>query len=250
MLAHIRSSDFTEQSVQAHLEGVSSIARQYGNPINLGAHAELAGLLHDMGKFTRHFTTYLKNAVFEQDVAGKKIDHSTAGAKYLYDNYYGENALQNYVIETVGMAILSHHSGLQNFVQLDFKPSDYIRRVTNEELPHYDEVVRNFESIEGNAERVKVLIEEATNEFREFMKKIKPLTKPIIYLNLMQKLVFSCLVDADRTNTRCFEENEENNNLSIDKNVFRDGYNELMAQVTEWEQHQVTPINQLRNELS
>src|SRR5699024_10963034 len=91
--------------------------------------------------------------------------------------------------------------------------------------------------------------EEATNEFREFSGKIKPLAKPVIYLNLMQKLVFSCLVDADRTNTRRFEENDESN-LSKDKSVFRDGYNELMAQVSEWEQHQVTPINQLRNELS
>src|SRR5699024_5311536 len=49
--------------------------------------------------------------------------------------------------------------------------------------------------------------------------------------------------------TRRFEENDESN-LSKDKSVFRDGYNELMAQVSEWEQHQVTPINQLRNELS
>jgi len=249
LLAHIRNSDFAEQSVQTHLEDVSFLARRYGDSVGLGAHAELAGFLHDMGKFTQHFTTYLKNAVFKQDVSRKKIDHSTAGAKYLYDNFYNKNALQNYVIETIGMAILSHHSGLQNFVQLDFKPSDYLRRVTNEELPHYDEVVRNFESIEGNAERVKALVEEATNEFREFSGKIKPLAKPVIYLNLMQKLVFSCLVDADRTNTRRFEENDESN-LSKDKSVFRDGYNELMAQVSEWEQHQVTPINQLRNELS
>ncbi|TFJ91949.1 CRISPR-associated helicase Cas3' [Lentibacillus salicampi] len=251
LLAHIRNSDFAEQSVQTHLEDVSLIARQYGNSVDLGAHAELAGFLHDMGKFTQHFTTYLKNAVFKQEVTGKKIDHSTAGAKYLYDNYYDTNTLQNYVVETIGMAILSHHSGLQNFVQLDFKPSDYLRRVTNEELPHYDEVVQNFESIKGNVEKVKALIEEATNEFREFMGKIKPLAKPIVYLNLMQKLVFSCLVDADRTNTRCFEENEEyNNNVSKSETVFKNGYNELMAQVTEWEQQQVTPINQLRNELS
>lgn len=249
LLAHIRNSDFAEQSVQTHLEEVSLIARQYGDSIDLGAHAELAGLLHDMGKFTQHFTTYLKNAVFKQEISRKKIDHSTAGAKYLYNNFYNKNALQNYVIETIGMAILSHHSGLQNFVQLDFKPSDYLRRVTNEELPHYDEVVRNFESIEGNAERVKALVKEATSEFREFSGKIKSLAKPVIYLNLMQKLVFSCLVDADRTNTRRFEENDEND-LSKDKNVFSDGYNELMAQVSDWEQQHVTPINQLRNELS
>src|SRR5699024_1205640 len=110
--------------------------------------------------------------------------------------------LKNYVIETVGMSILSHHSGLQNFVQLDLKPSDYIRRVTNEKLPYYDEVVKNFEAIEGNVERVQQLLKESEVEFQTFMVKIKALEKPLTYLNLMQKLVFSCLIDADRTNTR------------------------------------------------
>ncbi len=250
LLAHIRNSDYAEQSVQSHLEEVSLIAREYGDSVNLGAHAELAGLLHDMGKFTQHFTTYLQNAVFKKEVTKKKIDHSTAGAKYLYDRYYNQNTFQNYVVETVGMAILSHHSGLQNFIHLDLKPSDYLRRVTNEELPHYDEVVENFESIEGNEQRVKALIEEATNEFRAFIKSIKPFAKPNVYLNLMQKLVFSCLIDADRTNTRCFEENEENNQSPENENVFKDGYKELMAQVTKWKHQQVTQINQLRNDLS
>lgn len=250
LLAHIRNSDFAEQYVQTHLEDVALIARQYGESMDLGAHAELAGFLHDMGKFTQHFTTYLKSAVHEQEVTEKKIDHSTAGAKYLYDHYYNKNVVQNYVIETVGMAILSHHSGLQNFIHLDFKSSDYIRRVTKDELPHYDEVVRNFESIEGNVERVRALVEEATKEFQKFRKKIKPLTKPVVYLNLMQKFIFSCLVDADRTNTRCFEENDENDHRSNYQNIFKDGYHRLLAQVTEWEQQQVTPINQLRNKLS
>ncbi|RYG71694.1 CRISPR-associated helicase Cas3' [Lentibacillus lipolyticus] len=250
LLAHIRGSDFAEQSVQTHLENVSFIARQYGNMVGLGAHAELAGLLHDMGKFTQHFTTYLKNAVLEGEIAKEKIDHSTAGAKYLYDHYYNQTALRNYVVETVGMAILSHHSGLQNFVQPDLKPSDFIRRVTNEALPYYDEVVRNFESIAGNTSRVKELIQEASMEFQHLQKKIKSLTKPIVYLNLMQKFVFSCLVDADRTDTRGFEENEENASSTDYKSIFGDGYQSLMTQVTEWEQQEVTPINQLRNKLS
>ncbi|MBP1971649.1 CRISPR-associated endonuclease/helicase Cas3 [Virgibacillus natechei] len=249
LLAHIRQNDFAEQSVQTHIEEVAFLARQYGEFTNLGAHSELAGFLHDMGKFTQHFTTYLKKAVIEKNVAKKKIDHSTAGAKYLYNNYYGKDNLQNYVVETIGMAILSHHSGLQNFLQLDLKPSDYLRRVTNEELPYYDEVVKNFESIEGNTEKVRHLIEEAINEFRGFMGKIQPLQKPNVYLNLMQKLVFSCLIDADRTNTRCFEENEEYP-ISDNESVFDKGYKHLMETVADWQQGDVTPINKLRNEMS
>lgn len=249
LLAHIRQSDFAEQSVQTHLEGVALLARQYGKKVGLGAHAELSGFLHDMGKFTRNFTKYLRNAVLNQDISNKKIDHSTAGAKYLYDNYYGVDPLQNYVVETVGMAILSHHSGLQNFIQPDLEKSDYLRRVTNDELPYYHEVVENFESIKGNIERVQMLLEEAKGEFQGYIKKIKPFGNPIVYLNLMQKLVFSCLIDADRTNTRCFEENET---IQIRQNekVYDLGYKNLMEQVKSWQKKNVSQINKLRNEMS
>ncbi|HLR52193.1 MAG TPA: CRISPR-associated helicase Cas3' [Candidatus Avamphibacillus sp.] len=248
LLAHIRQSDYAEQSVQTHLEEVALLARKYGEFANLGAHAELAGFLHDMGKFTIHFTKYLKDAVIEGKISSERIDHSTAGAKYLYEQYYGKNNVQNYVVETVGMAILSHHSGLQNFVQLDQKPSDYLRRVANKKLPFYDEVIKNFESIKGNIERVERLIDEAVQEFEEFMKQIKSIEKPLVYLNLMQKLVFSCLIDADRTNTRCFEENELNK-LSNNEGVFQKGYKQLMDTVTAWQEN-VTPINKLRNDMS
>jgi len=248
LIAHIRESDFVEQSVQSHLEAVSILARKYGTVAGLGAHSELAGFLHDMGKFTQQFTKYLKNAVIENDIDTKKIDHSTAGAKYLYDNYYGTDNIQNYVVETIGMAILSHHSGLQNFVQIDLKSSDYVRRVTNEKLPYYDEVVKNFESINGNVERVAKLIEEARHEFKLFMEKIKLLERPSTYLNLMQKFVFSCLIDADRNDTRCFEENEQYQS-TYNQDVFRNGYKHLMKTVNSW-QTNMTPINKLRNDMS
>src|SRR5699024_8037288 len=116
-IAHIRESDHEIQMVQNHIEGVAWLAQKYGEPVVLAAHAELAGFLHDMGKYTEAFTIYIRNAVLYDYVSSAKIDHSTAGAKYLYENYYGKDPLQNLVIETVGMAILSHHSGLQNFIQ-------------------------------------------------------------------------------------------------------------------------------------
>lgn len=247
-LAHIRETDFEEQTVQTHLNEVAILSRAYGEKAGVGAHAELAGFLHDMGKFTVKFTEYLTNAVIHKQVASEKIDHSTAGAKYLYENYYGQNAHQDFVIETVGMAILSHHSGLQNFIQLDSKPSDYIRRVTKDELQNYDEVVRNFEAIDGNKERVSQLVEEATAEFRLFFRRIQGRKHQKLYASYMQKLVFSCLIDADRTNTRCFEENEKSS-ITDYTEVFKNSYEVLMRQVNEWKRNKDS-INQLRTEMS
>lgn len=248
LLAHIREIDHAEQSVQQHLEEVAALARLYGEKIDLGAHAELAGFLHDMGKMTVHFTNYLKDAVLDNHVAKEKIDHSTAGAKYLYDRYYGYDPIKDFVIETVGMAILSHHSGLQNFVQPDLKPSDFLRRVTNAELPYYEEVVQQFESVDGNQLRVEQLLNEAASEFLVFSKKIGHLGDPIVYLNLFQKLVFSFLIDADRTNTRRFEE-KDTSEESNHEEVFSKGYRQLMDKVAEW-QYDSRPLNQLRNLMS
>lgn len=244
-IAHIRSSDHEIQDVQTHLDEVAALARQYGDATGFGAHAELAGLLHDMGKYTQAFTNYITDAVYHQKVSTTKIDHSTAGAKYLYERHYKTHP---YVAEIIGMAVLAHHSGLQNFIQLDLAPSDYIRRVVNKELPYYNEVKANFEAVSDNVARVDALFTEAIEEFKALQLRVKSLAlpKPLLYFNYVQKLVLSFLLDADRTNTRCFEEQT----LPSQKQpAFATYYHELMKTVNGWQQS-TTLINQLRTEMS
>lgn len=249
-IAHIRETDHSRQTVQAHLESVASLARIYGKSLGFGAHAELAGFLHDMGKYTVKFTEYLHNAVVHGEIATKKIDHSTAGAKYLYENFYDGNDYQKFVVEIVGMAILSHHSGLQNFVQIDMSTSDYIKRVVEKDLAYYEEVKQNFESNEGNRDRVKKLLKEAIKEFKSFMEKLqktKLVDHPFIYINYVQKLVLSLLLDADRTDTRRFEERDES--LLEQEVPFQTWYDTMMKTIIEWEKR-TEPINLLRAEMS
>lgn len=245
-IAHIRSSDHEIQDVQTHLNEVAALARQYGTATGLGAHAELAGLLHDMGKYTQAFTDYIEQAVYHQKVSATKIDHSTAGAKYLYERHYKTHP---YVAEIIGMAVLSHHAGLQNFIQLDLAPSDYIRRVVTKELPYYAEVKSNFEAVAGNIARVDALFSEAVEEFKRLQEKIvqtMPVNQRVVGLNYAQKLIFSFLLDADRTNTRCFEEQTTPNQQQP---AFEPYYANLMETVNGW-QKSTTPINTLRTEMS
>lgn len=246
-IAHIRENDHAIQTVQEHLLQVATLARYYGSTIGFGAHAELAGLLHDMGKYTLAFTTYIQNAVIHNVVSTTKIDHSTAGAKYLYERFYHGKDEQKFVVEIVGMAILSHHSGLQNFVQLDLSQSDYIRRVVEKDLPYYEEVKQNFEAVEGNYMRVQQLFDEATKEFLAFIQKIRPLAHPYLYINYLQKTVLSLLLDADRTDTRRFE---ENNTAPLHRTFsFQKSYDKMMETIFEWEKN-TKPINQLRSRMS
>ena len=246
-IAHIRESDHTYQSVEEHLNNVASLARRYGEAIGFGAHAELAGFLHDMGKLTVNFSEYIENAVIHQKPAKTKIDHSTAGAKYLYERFYHGSALQKLVVEIVGMSILSHHSGLQNFAQLDLSESDYIRRVVQKDLPYYDEVKANFEANEANLSRVDKLIEEATEELESFLAKLHALGNANLYVSYLQKLILSLLLDADRTDARRFEENDES---TLEQAYsFKSDYEYLMETVRQFEKSD-KPLDQLRSKMS
>ena len=48
------------QLLKDHLRAVSLLAKQFARPLGLEAEAELAGLLHDLGKYRTEFQEYLK----------------------------------------------------------------------------------------------------------------------------------------------------------------------------------------------
>ncbi|GIQ68719.1 hypothetical protein DUZ99_15665 [Xylanibacillus composti] len=52
-IAHFRESDKQVQTVKAHLKNVQSLAASFGGKLGLAHMAGLAGLLHDMGKFSK-----------------------------------------------------------------------------------------------------------------------------------------------------------------------------------------------------
>jgi CRISPR-associated endonuclease/helicase Cas3 len=75
--------------------GVAEIAKRHASKIGLEPQGELIGLLHDLGKYSNEFQSYLKSAVglINQDedefvnargLKGK-VDHSTAGAQLVWE---------------------------------------------------------------------------------------------------------------------------------------------------------------------
>lgn len=263
--AHIREDDFTVQTVGAHSAETAMLAKEFGRKIQLENMAELSGFLHDMGKWTSEFSGYLHKVVIDKERLSPYIDHSTAGARYLYKNYYFhdvgkqpeiERWAQNLVVEVVGMSILSHHSGLQDFIGEDGR-SDFIRRVYEKELPYFEEVVHNFERVDGNTATVKCLMQESTREMQRILDKLLELRRKfqnyplLLSLSFVMKTIFSCLIDADRTNTRSFEEND---NSPLQANVhsfFQQSYRRLIEQVEKWEADGgESRIDELRRQMS
>lgn len=92
-LAHI-AEDGRQQSVEAHLLGTAKLAKQFAESFGAGSDAELAGLLHDIGKCTAGFQARLHG--------GARVDHSSAGAKAAFEKGNLPAAF----------AIAGHHGGI------------------------------------------------------------------------------------------------------------------------------------------
>ena len=70
-LAHI-ADDGRTQTVKEHLTGTAKLASDFASVFGAADQAELAGLAHDIGKYTAAFQSRLQG--------GHKVDHATYGA--------------------------------------------------------------------------------------------------------------------------------------------------------------------------
>lgn len=95
-LAHI-SDDNRIQSVYSHLTGTSVRAKAFAASFGGESQAELAGLAHDIGKYSEAFQSHLHGEP-------KQVDHSTAGAVECWQR--GQ--------PFAAFAVAGHHGGLPN----------------------------------------------------------------------------------------------------------------------------------------
>lgn len=83
--AHIAVDPQTaEQRVQTcteHARSVAALAKDYLSPVALSSTGELAGLLHDIGKFTPEFNAYLEKATHGEHVVKGSVIHTFAGVR-------------------------------------------------------------------------------------------------------------------------------------------------------------------------
>ncbi len=83
------------QLLKDHLIGVGAKARFFASKIELESCGELLGLLHDIGKYSQDFQNYINSIAgaldpdLDDDYVDPKqhkgkIDHSTAGAQWIW----------------------------------------------------------------------------------------------------------------------------------------------------------------------
>ena len=124
-IAHVREDDKCIQTVKEHLEGVANLSKLHASKIGLGDYGELIGLLHDLGKYSISFQNYIKsgtNLLKQGDVGfvnvdnyKGKIDHSTAGAQYIWNKWNklsSKGVSEQITGQILFLCVCSHHSGL------------------------------------------------------------------------------------------------------------------------------------------
>jgi CRISPR-associated endonuclease/helicase Cas3 len=250
-IAHIRDRDGGIQTVQEHLSGVQKLSEKFGDKIGIKHLAGLVGLLHDLGKNSVEFKEYIQEAASNPEKPPRRgsVDHSTAGGKLLYRRFYKResNEVEKLVIEWAAMSIISHHQGLRDFLTPELS-SSFLDRVALKKLDEYETSVTAFFDAQISESEFERYFEKAKDDVMGIL----PLIKKPIASSLLIKYLFSCLIDADRTNTRMFEENEQENEMFDHHAFFESSYTSLMEKIDAFDQSEGAdhPINVLRSEMS
>ena len=238
-IAHVRQSDGGEQLLYDHLTGTAEIAKTLATKIGLPLSGELIGLVHDLGKYSEAFQTYIKDSIaydknLDEDeesevlLKGKprrgSVDHSTAGAIYLYQIFrkltrtIKDDAKQQKIevgqgqllADILFICVASHHSGMVNVV--DKEGNHYLqnRKQKQEDKSHYQESLTNATGKDLFAHLDKkfksATLREFSNAIADLLYDKSSTTKQKdFYIGFYTRMLFSCLIDADRSNSIAFE---------------------------------------------
>ena len=223
MIAHINANK-EEQTILEHLFGVANKAKNKGKYIGLENLLYLTGLLHDLGKGSQAYEVYIRKAVEDPlSVHKGEIDHSTAGGKYIFDNYYNGNQIQRITAQLISIAIASHH-GLFDCININ-GINNFTRRTNKTFEIHYEEVLSNCINTILKTNNLEKLFEKSFKESKEIFIKIKnSITADMndnncsfFLLSCFERMILSILVDSDWSDTSEFM-NERIITHSIDDN--------------------------------
>lgn len=163
------------QTLLAHLSKVSEMAEQNAHWFGAKELAKYAGLLHDLGKYCPEFQRRLQGGKI-------RVDHATAGAQVAAARWQLMGKLLAY-------CIAGHHAGLANGIDEGEQRSNLDVRLKLEpgkDIPHLDPIWQ---------QEIK-LPEQLTMPELTYHK-----IWPGFQLVFFTRMIFSCLVDADRKDT-------------------------------------------------
>ncbi|WP_159585844.1 CRISPR-associated helicase Cas3' [Chelativorans xinjiangense] len=165
------------QLLHRHLIDVAELAAQFAVVFGAERATRLAGLLHDLGKYTPAFQARLTGAL-------EKVDHSTAGAAETFTlvSAIADRAMA----ELIAYAIAGHHAGLPDRIG-DGSLAERLKKQLEPLDPSWrDEIAPDAVGLMPDFEWSK------------------DKDKAAFQLGFLGRMIFSCLVDADFRDTEAF----------------------------------------------
>ncbi len=176
--AHSNENELKEnwQLLKEHLLQTGKLAKNFAEKFKAGDLGYIAGLLHDIGKYSKEFQVKLEGKNY-------KVDHSTAGAKEVVFKYGGG------IGKILSYVIAGHHAGLADYTGTG-DDSCLANRLNNNALPDYSNFATEIKlppapeylPIKGKGKKEEL-------SFSVFM---------------FIRMLYSCLVDADFLDTEKF----------------------------------------------
>jgi len=188
-MAHVlqlESGSYKIHELEDHLREVGRLASGFASPFQSRDWASVAGLWHDLGKYSKEFQDYIKNAAgIERTEAhietGSKgrVNHSTAGALLAVDRFGLKGRVLSYLIA-------GHHAGIPDWnpeetggasLEIRMNQKELLGRIPLDSLPS-DISIQNEPGFQPSGGKVG--------------------------FHLWVRMLYSCLVDADYLDTEKF----------------------------------------------
>jgi CRISPR-associated endonuclease/helicase Cas3 len=226
------------ETLDRHLSEVAHSAAEYAAVFGAREWGDVLGQCHDLGKASDAFQTYLRQSQLREsqdagaenleskDASIRRVDHSTFGARYVM-----QQARVKLFGELLAYCIAGHHAGLADAVATDDANGGAALR------SRLDPLQRVIPIVDDPGVTLPALTV-------PFLLKQDDLAFPLAFFS---RMLFSCLIDADRSCTEAFC----NPSAEQERSAPRPSLAELRAQLDiylgELKQHaDASPVNDVR----
>lgn len=213
--AHIRKVDDKKyiQTVEEHCRGVAEIAAELLRDIGLEKTAYLAGIIHDLGKFSENFKNYIEKAADGEKVQRGSVNHTFAGVRFLLEKHSDKqlSGFSDIVLEILAYAVGAHH-GLFDCVD-DNNNNGFTKRMQKEGIDYLN-AAQEFLKICCSKQDIEYLLKQSEKECLPVFNEIEKLadnadakiqnTQITFYIGFLARLILSAIIEADRSDTSQF----------------------------------------------
>lgn len=171
------------QKLKEHLKGTAELAAEMGRDAGISELARIAGLAHDLGKYSLDFQRRL-------DGSTQRVDHATAGAQELWKLFADKHKWQAFIL---AYAIAGHHGGLLDYGSAgDVAGESTLCGRLKKEIKDYSAYKPEIDLSKLNLPALS----------------LKPTSNMGFSVSFLTRVLYSILVDADWLDTETYKNDD------------------------------------------